>query len=196
MNKILYIIALMLFSSFSIQAQNTKLFRFITKNEINGVKHVLFHNLRTNALETKQISSEEYNKSYGYLESFILQPVGNNGEVYIISAKSPEYFLKAGTGDFTPVSFSKRTDGDNDNDYKWTVIVGSNDGETIAFKSSNGTGFGLAYPQESNANVTFSAFRNANGLSYRPLLNNALSDPPVHFHSSHLFKMENTKNVF
>lgn len=198
MRKILYIATILLLQSLNIQGQqnqNTSLFRFVTHNEISGDKHVLFHNLENNQAVTKKISADTFNATSGYLESFILQPAGNKGEVYIVSAKAPEYFLKAGNNDFEPVNFARKTAEDNDDDYKWFVTVGSNDRALVVIRAFSG--FGLAYQtQSSGQRVMYSAFRDAATLSFRPLLNNSFSDDPVHFHNTHLFTMESIKNVF
>ena len=188
MKKIIYIIVLMLLSNFSIQSQNTKLFRFITKNDINGTKHVLFHNLETNALETKPIPSEEYNATYGFLESFIIKPVGNNGEVYIASAKAPEYFLKrVGSGNGQALSFVKKGMSDEIGSYKWQIIVGENSGETIAIEASDFGHLAIFYR---NGEVFQEYFKNTEENPITTTENNKIIAPRF------LFKIESINNVF
>ncbi len=88
----------------SIQAQDTRLFRFISQTD-DDQRLVLHHNLTDNSVEIKPISSITLNRTDGYLQSFILQPVeGRKGVVLIASAKAPDYFLKRNG---TNVAFEK-----------------------------------------------------------------------------------------
>lgn len=139
MRKLLLMITyLFLVKLTSIKAQsNTKLFRFVSKYEHFGVKEVLFHDLTTNKLEVKPTSFRKYTRTNGYLESFILIPAGNKGEVYIASAKAPEYFIKTNNGSGVPTGLYKRTKDDDENDFKWSVCIGDNNGDTVFLQSHN-----------------------------------------------------------
>ncbi len=138
MRKLLLMITyLALVNLTSIKAQsNTKLFRFVSIYEHFGVKRVLFHDLTTNELQVKPTPFREYTRTNGYLESFILIPAGN-GEVYIASAKDPEYFIKASKASDVAMGLYKRTKGDEEDDFKWSICLGDNNGDSVYLVSHN-----------------------------------------------------------
>ncbi len=113
----------------------SKLYRFRMINQDNGVFYTFFHNLDTNEAEVRAIGNEDYTaENGGYLESFIIKPMGDFGKVMIASAKAPEFFLKrrsnAYNGEITSsdnpikkIEFAKLEKGDDIDLYTWNIKI-------------------------------------------------------------------------
>ena len=67
----------------TVHAQDTQLFRFVSQRAQNGTRLVLHHNLEDNSVGAVPLSNPTFNRTDGYLQAFILQPVtGRKGESF------------------------------------------------------------------------------------------------------------------
>ncbi len=182
----------------SINAQDTQLFRFVNLVERNGNQLVLHHNLDNNDADFIPRTTTELNRTDGYLQSFILQPIaGRKGVVMIASAKAPNHFLKR-TGQSSVASSNERVffdtydeNTDDINVYSWEIIVEdeqNEEGAIIAIKAAGLRQYGVQCQFNGRGLVTF--FRNTNNSR---LTNNVDNETVA---NGFKYRLQRVTNVF
>ncbi len=135
-NKIFLCIVLCMAAIGMSQAQDTQLFRFVSKRlDNNGNKMVLHHDLSSNKANAVKISNETFNGRDGFLQAFILKRT-STGKVLIASAKKKNYFLKRKSGasnnNTNELVFSPITDTNDLELFTWEIgFAGNNSDEVV-----------------------------------------------------------------
>jgi len=202
--KIIQSIALFIFGISIGNAQNTELFRFVSKQTNTNGKHlVLHHNLTTNKAEVIAISNKNLNAKDGYLQAFIIKPlVSGSGEVLIASVKNPTYFLKSTNSNYSlalstainhDAIFSPIVEGEDLKAFSWTIEFSGEDENAnpivvlAAHKGDDDFYDGLSVSQ--NGEVHTNLITDADG-------NNREIIGSSSFNTKYLFTKQKILNVF
>ena len=120
--------------------QQTQLFRFVHLSQSSNLKMALMHKLSSHEVELKELQSEEFSETTGYLQACIIKRIGTEkGRVLIASAKAPEYFLQYDASS-NSLKFLKIAPGADLEPYTWELILNKeSDTKYVALQSAVGS---------------------------------------------------------